>query len=63
MVVGKCRGKVQPWVTEILGMCGAQRKLKKVRSTTGADEYKKVNKHHERPANAKKKLIESNAKK
>jgi len=44
-VLGKRRRKVQPWVTEeILDMCDTRRKLKKVKNTTGENEYKKVNK-------------------
>ena len=37
-------GKKQPWVTdEILDMCDKRRDLKKVKNTTGKEDYRKIN--------------------
>jgi len=45
ILLGKHRRKTQPWVTdEILNMCDKRRDLKKSKNTTGAVEYREVNK-------------------
>ena len=44
-LLGNHRRKAKPWVTnEILDSCDKRRDLKKTKKTTGADEYKTVNK-------------------
>ena len=62
--LGKYSRKVQPWVTEeILDMCKTRRKLKKVKNTTGENEYKKVNiKIRKDMKRAKKEWIEKQCK-
>ena len=44
-LLGKHRRKKQPWITDsILDMCDKRRDLKKVKNTTGKEEYKEINK-------------------
>ena len=44
-LLGKHRRKTKPWITnEILDMCDRRRNLKKIKNTTGAHEYRIVNK-------------------